>query len=130
MFKENRDLAGNRALISTMRDVGYQIGRFKVCSLMKEVGQASQQPGTHRYQVARSERPDISNQLAHEVDVQQANQVWGGDITYVWAAGCWYYLATVLDLHTWRVHQACCFTPTRATNMAAGHFGNNCDAIV
>ena len=26
------------------------------------------------------------------------NQVWCGDITYVWAGGCWQYLAAVLDL--------------------------------
>ncbi|HDO1372727.1 TPA: DDE-type integrase/transposase/recombinase, partial [Aeromonas veronii] len=33
----------------------------------------------------------------------QPNQVWCGDITYVWAGGRWHYLAAVLDLHTRRV---------------------------
>ena len=82
--------------------------------------------------------------------------MWCGDITYVWAGGRWHYLAAVLDLHTRRVvgwamsdkpdaelaikalemayrqrvvHQACCFTPTRAVNTSAGHFGNDCGAI-
>lgn len=86
-----------------MRELGYQIGRFKVCSLMKEAGLVSRQPGVHRYQVARSERPDIPNLLAREFDVQQPNQVWCGDITYIWAGACWHYLAAVLDLHTRRV---------------------------
>ncbi|WP_429165389.1 IS3 family transposase, partial [Aeromonas rivipollensis] len=93
----------SRALMSMMRELGHQIGRFKVRSLMKEVGLVSKQPGAHRYQVARSERPDIPNLLAREFDVQQPNQVWCGDITYVWAGGRWNYLAVVLDLYARRV---------------------------
>ncbi|MGL5331691.1 MAG: IS3 family transposase, partial [Aeromonas veronii] len=103
LFKESRNSAGSRALMSMMRELGYQIGRFKVRNLMKEAGLASKQPGVHRYKVARSERPDIPNLLAREFDVQQPNQVWCGDITYVWAGGRWHYLAAVLDLHTRRV---------------------------
>ncbi len=103
LFKESRNSAGSRVLMSMMRELGYQIGRFKVRNLMKEAGLVSKQPGAHRYQVARSERPDIPNLLAREFDVQQPNQVWCSDITYVWAGGRWHYLAAVLDLHTRRV---------------------------
>ncbi|WP_421329035.1 IS3 family transposase, partial [Aeromonas veronii] len=103
LFKASRNSAGSRALMSMMRELGYQIGRFKVRNLMKEAGLVSKQPGAHRYQVAQSERPDIPNLLAREFDVQQPNQVWCGDITYVWAGGRWHYLAAVLDLHTRRV---------------------------
>ncbi len=103
LFTASRDSAGSRALMSMMRELGYQIGRFKVRDLMKEAGLASKQPGTHRYKVARSERPDIPNLLAREFDVPQPNQVWYGDITYVWAGTRWHYLAVVLDLHTRRV---------------------------
>ncbi|MGN5076852.1 IS3 family transposase [Aeromonas veronii] len=103
LFKESRNSAGSRALMSMMRELGYQIGRFKVRNLMKEAGLVSKQPGAHRYKVAQSERPDIPNLLAREFDVQQPNQVWCGDITYVWAGGRWHYLAAVLDLHTRRV---------------------------
>lgn len=103
LFKESRGSAGSRALMSMMRELGYQIGRLKVRNLMKEAGLASKQPGAHRYKVARSERPDIPNLLAREFDVPQPNQVWCGDITYIWAGGRWHYLAAVLDLHTRRV---------------------------
>ncbi|WP_323883926.1 IS3 family transposase [Aeromonas hydrophila] len=103
LFKASRDSAGSRALMSMMREVGYQIGRFKIRNLMKEAGLASKQPGAHRYKVAQSERQDIPNLLGREFDVQQPNQVWCGDITYVWAGGRWHYLAAVLDLHTRRV---------------------------
>ncbi len=80
LFKESRTSAGSRALMSMMRELGYQIGRFKVRNLMKEAGLVSKQPGAYRYQVARSERPDIPNLLAREFDVQQPNQVWCGAI--------------------------------------------------
>ncbi len=103
LFKASRDSAGSRALMSMMQELGHQIGRFKVRSLMKEAGLVSKQPGAHRYQVARSERQDIPNLLAREFDVQQPNQVWCGDITYVWTGGRWHYLAAVLDLYARRV---------------------------
>ncbi len=103
LFKESRGSAGSRALMSMMRELGYQIGLFKVRNLMKEAGLASKQPGEHRYKVGQSERPGIPNLLAREFDVPQSNQVWCGDITYVWVGGCWHYLAAVLDLHTRRV---------------------------
>ncbi len=50
--------------MSMMRELGYQIGRFKVRNLMKEAGLVSKQPSAHRYQVAQSERPDIPDLLA------------------------------------------------------------------
>ena len=96
LFKACRNSAGSRALMSMMRELGYQSGRFKVRNLMKEAELASKQPGTHRYKVARSERPDIPNLLARKFDVQQPNQEWCGDITYVWAGSRWHYLAAVL----------------------------------
>lgn len=103
LFKASRDSASSPALMSMMRSWGSQIGRFNVHNLMKEAGLASKQPGAHRYKVACSERPDIPNLLAREFDVPQPNQVWCGDITYVWASARWHYLAVVLDLHTRRV---------------------------
>lgn len=73
--------------MSMMRELGHQIGRFKVRRLMKDAGLASKQPGSHTYKVTRAERPDIPNQLARAFAVPQPNQVWCGDITYVWAGG-------------------------------------------
>lgn len=76
LFKESRNSAGSRALMSMMQELGYQIGRFKIRNLMKAAALASKPPSAHRYKVAQSERPDIPNLLAREFDVQQPNQVW------------------------------------------------------
>ncbi len=74
-----------------MRALGYQMGRFKIRSLMKEAGIVSKQPGPHRYKTARIERLDIPNHLNREFDVSAPDSVWCGDITSIWAEGGWHY---------------------------------------
>ena len=86
-----------------LQDKGVSIGRYKVRALMRESGLMSKQPGPHKYQRATSERPDIPNHLCRQFDVDAPNQVWCGDITYLWVQGRWYYLAVVLDLYRRRV---------------------------
>ncbi len=82
-----------------MQEEAEQIGRFKVRRLMRELELASKQPGSHAYKKATVERPDMPNVLNQEFDVEAPNQVWCGDITYIWAQGKWHYLAVVMDLY-------------------------------
>ena len=86
-----------------MQEEGEQIGRFKVRRLMRELELVSKQPGSHAYKKATVDRPDIPNILNREFDVEAPNQVWCGDITYIWAQGKWHYLAVVMDLYARRV---------------------------
>ncbi len=86
-----------------LNDEGIEIGRFKVRRLMQELQLVCKQPGPHAYKNATVERPDIPNTLAREFDVERSNQVWCGDITFVWAGNRWTYLAVVLDLFSRRV---------------------------
>jgi len=86
-----------------LREDGVEIGRFKVRGLMRELGLISKQPGSHAYKQATVERPDIPNRLNRAFATERSNQVWCGDITYIWAQGRWHYLAAVLDLHTRRM---------------------------
>ena len=103
LFTKSRSSAGSRTLVAMMREEGIKIGRFKVSRLMREVGLVCKQPGTHAYKKATVERPDIPNELNRQFNVTQPNQVWCGDITYIWTGNRWYYLAVVLDLYTRRV---------------------------
>lgn len=54
---------------------------------MSEMKLISQQPGSHAYKKATVERPDIPNVLDRAFTVSAPNEVWRGDITYVWAQG-------------------------------------------
>ncbi|KOP59096.1 transposase [Pseudomonas coronafaciens pv. porri] len=103
LFGKSRSAAGSRSIVSMMQEDGEQIGRFKVRGLMRELGLISKQPGSHTYKHATEERPDIPNILNREFDVPAPNQVWCGDITYIWAQGKWHYLAVVMDLYARRI---------------------------
>ncbi|WP_427114789.1 IS3-like element IS222 family transposase [Pseudomonas aeruginosa] len=103
LFSQSRGSAGSRSILGMLREEGVTIGRFRARRLMRELGLVSKQPGSHAYKQATVERPDIPNRLNREFATEHPNQVWCGDITYVWAQGRWHYLAAVLDLHTRRV---------------------------
>ena len=85
-----------------MREQGHQVGRYRVRSLVAECGLKSREPG-HRYKRTGQARVDPPNRLDRNFDVDQPNEVWCGDISYIWAGDSWKYLAVVLDLHTRRV---------------------------
>jgi len=103
VFKASRSSAGSRTVKTKLNDAGIEIGRFKVRRLMAEIGLICKQPGPHAYKQATVERPDIPNVLDRQFDVDDVNQVWCGDISYIWAGTHWSYLAVVLDLFARRV---------------------------
>jgi putative transposase len=103
LFTQSRSSAGSRMVTTMLNDEGVTIGRFKVRRLMQELGLVCKQPGPHAYRQATIERPDIPNRLDRKFTVNRPNQVWCGDITYVWTGQCWSYLAVVLDLYARRV---------------------------
>nr|WP_286304712.1 IS3 family transposase [Methylophaga marina] len=103
LFTKIRGSAGSRTIVGMLRDEAIEIGRFKVRRLMSELGLICKQPGPHAYKQATVERPDIPNVLNREFEPDRVNQVWCGDITYIWTGNRWHYLAAVLDLYTRRV---------------------------
>ncbi len=103
LFTASRSSAGSRTLALMMREQGHIIGRYKVRRLMKEAALVCKQPGSHNDKVPTVERLDIPNRLNRVFDVEAPDQVWCGDITYIWTGCKWSYLATVLDLYRRRV---------------------------
>ena len=65
---------------------------------MKELNLVSCQQPQHRYKRAAQEHVAIPNKLNRQFDVARPNQVWCGDVTYIWTGKRWAYLAVVLDL--------------------------------
>ncbi len=66
--------------------------------LMKELIIVSCQERKHKYNRGGNERIDIPNLLNRQFAVTKPDQVWCGDVTYIWTGSRWAYLAVVLDL--------------------------------
>jgi transposase InsO family protein len=104
LFSESRDSLGSRQMMKQLRKEGFQIGRYRVCKLMKRLGLVVKRKkrfvlttdSKHTYPVAE-------NQLNRHFSPAISNQVWTTDITYIWTMQGWVYLAVVLDLYSRRV---------------------------
>lgn len=103
IFNKSRQSAGSRTIVKKMHEANEEVGRYKIRRVMKEAGLISKQPKPAVYKVAKTEHLEIPNHLGRKFDVEQPNQVWCGDITYVWSQNRWTYLAVVLDLYTRRI---------------------------
>ena len=102
-FRESRSSAGTRTIKGLLAEEGIHVGRYLIGRLMNEQGLICKQPGPHKYKQAKVERPDIPNHLDREFAVAKPDQVWCGDITYIWSGTGWVYLAVVIDLYARRV---------------------------
>lgn len=103
LHKASRGAAGARSLSAALKGEGEAVGRYKAASLMMEAGVESKQRRPHRYRKLDAESVIAPNHLNREFAVTRPNQVWCGDVTYIWAGTCWIYLAVVLDLYARRV---------------------------
>ncbi|NJD86120.1 hypothetical protein EWM60_16445 [Candidatus Erwinia dacicola] len=63
---------------------------------MKELNIASCQIAAHKYKRGGNEHVEIPNHLDRQFAVTGPDQVWCGDVTYIWTGKCWAYLAVVL----------------------------------
>jgi putative transposase len=102
---ETRQSYGSRRMARQLQAEGFAVGRAKARRLMKEAGVSVSRPrlrrpvttdSRHGYGVA-------DNVLARQFDVAKPDQAWAGDITYIWTAEGWLYLAVLLDLYSRKV---------------------------
>ena len=103
LFNASNGSAGQRTLVTQLAVLGLVMGRYKVSKLMNEAQLISRQPGPHKYKTGGTQHPTVENKLQRQFTVQAPNQVWCGDITYVWTSKQWAYLAVVIDLYARRV---------------------------
>jgi putative transposase len=98
IFRESNGSAGARTIaqISTHRQ--HPLSRYRAGRLMKACGFHSCQQPKHAYKRATYEHVAIPNHLKRQFNVTQPNQVWCGDVTYIWTGKRWSYLAIVMDL--------------------------------
>ena len=90
---------GSRRMSDALKADGLAVGRHQAGALMREVGAVAVRPKKrHVYPKGGEVSRIADNHLNREFDAAQPNQKWVGDITYLWTATGWMYLAVVLDL--------------------------------
>jgi transposase InsO family protein len=102
---DTRSSYGSRRMAKQLQAEGFAVGRAKARRLMNQAGVVVQRPkrrgpvttdSRHGYVVA-------PNLLARQFDVAKPDQVWVGDISYMWTAEGWLYVSTLLDLYSRKV---------------------------
>jgi putative transposase len=95
--------AGARTIATLVTSGGYQLSRYRASKSMKRQGLVSCQPPKHNYKPATKTHIAIKNHLNREFSPISPDQVWCGDVTYLWVGDRWRYLAVVLDLYSRKV---------------------------
>lgn len=96
-WNASKGSAGARSIAGMVTTAsGVKMGRWLAAKLMKELNICSCQIPKHKR--TGSEHVEIPNLLDRQFAVSEPNQVWCGDVTYIWTGKGWAYLAVVLDL--------------------------------
>lgn len=103
IFNESKQSAAARTIATIATTNGVKLSRYRASNLMKKLNLVSCQQRTHRYKVAKKEHVKIAHHLNRQFDVKVPNQVWCGDVTYIWAGNKWVYLAVVMDLFSRKI---------------------------
>ena len=101
---ESRRTYGSPRVHATLQAQGRRIGAHRVARLMRT--RAIRAKTVTKWRATTDSAhpyPVVPNTLNRQFAVAAPNRVWAGDITYIWTAEGWRYLAVVLDLYSRRV---------------------------
>lgn len=99
MFRLSNDSAGSRTISAMVTTSGIDLSRYRARKAMQALGLVSRQPSAPKYKKANNEHLAAANLLDREFNASKPNQVWCGDVTYIWIGKRWAYLAVVMDLY-------------------------------
>jgi len=101
---ENEARYGSPRILDELRDRGHEVGKHRVARLMRENGISARIRRRFRHTTDSNHKlPVAPNLLEQDFTATAPNQAWVGDITYIWTAEGWAYLAVLLDLYSRRV---------------------------
>ncbi len=103
-FKTGRGTYGSPRVRDELVDQGFEIGRKRVARLMREMGLQGVSPRKFRVTTnSDHDHPIAENVLDRNFEASGPNEKWATDITYIWTAEGWLYLAVVMDLFSRRI---------------------------
>ena len=104
LFEKSRDSLGSREMMKLLRKEGFQIGRYKVRSLMKKLGLIVKQRKAYKVTTKKKHSDAVADNLLNmNFNPKNINEVWAGDVTYCRTDEGWVYLAIIMDLKSRRI---------------------------
>lgn len=105
LHEENRRCYGSPRMTQTLRRQGLTIGENRVARLMRAHGIRAKVKRAFRPRTTDSRRAGriAPNRLKPLASLNGPDQAWVADITYIWTAAGWVYLAAVMDLFSRRI---------------------------
>lgn len=101
VFAENRQRYGSPRVHDELKDQGICCGRKRVERLMRQAGLVAKAGRKYRVTTDSShDKPKAPDLVQRKFEASRPNELWVGDITYLWTSEGWLYLATFLDLYS------------------------------
>lgn len=101
LHQRSRRTYGSPRITRDLRAAGHGASEKRVARLMRANAIRARTVKKWKATTDSSHRlPVAANTLDQKFAVHEPNRVWAGDITYVWTAQGWLYLAVVLDLYS------------------------------
>jgi len=103
-YQQSRHRYGSPRIHAELSGDGVACGRHRIARLMRQdhlVARAKRRFKTTTQ--ASGVNPWAPNELQRKFEVTEPDTFWNGDITYVWTAEGWLYLAVLIDLFSRRV---------------------------
>jgi putative transposase len=101
IHQESRETYGSPSIWDALLKQGHGVGEHRVARLMRQHGIRAKTVKKWRATTQSHHRfPVAANTLNRQFTVEYPNRVWAGDLTYIWTAEGWLYLAVVLDLYS------------------------------
>ena len=98
---------GSRRLMRDLHDIGMPCSRACVVQLMRAQEIQGKQRKRFRVTTQSDHKQPVAENLLDRhfapTEIEASNRAWAGDITYIWTAEGWLYLAVVLDVFSRRV---------------------------
>lgn len=103
-FALSHETYGSPRMHAELKAAGLSCGRHRVARLMRDNGLKALMKRRYKKTTDSTHGgPVAPNLLDQDFSAEGPNQKWGVDISYIWTAEGWLYLAVVIDLYSRRV---------------------------
>lgn len=104
VYEQNRGVYGSRRITRALRSMGVICYQNQISKIMQKNGIMAKTK--RKFRITTDSKHNLrvaGNLLDRYFKTIAMNQVWVGDITYIWTREGWLYLSTVIDLYSRRI---------------------------